>query len=218
MQKKMVCCFFSQKRSCIFDEKKEEMGNLKQLKILESGVEHWNAWREENTYATIDLSHIDFTGAELAGVNFKDADLRESDFSGADLQGADLTFADLRFTTLEKTNLKGADLTGTKKSSPGEAPPATRDVNVLRETQGAYYPNPLAQSGISTFGARPGSSAYTTQKPKNTPLQLLFDMDTLSEEDIAGSIAFLNELYVAVGGDQLQINSSPTFQNSHVIH
>ena len=53
------------------------MANKKQLQILRSGVEAWNAWREENPGVKIDLS-----GAELCGANLIRANLGWAKESG----------------------------------------------------------------------------------------------------------------------------------------
>ena len=59
------------------------MANEEHLKILRSGVEKWNKWREENPDVMPDLKKANLTKVSLSGV-----DLRLADLSGADLSGA----------------------------------------------------------------------------------------------------------------------------------
>ena len=67
------------------------MANAEHLAILKGGVEHWNAWREENEKVLPDLTEADLKGADL-----QKAYLHGVDLNGADLQGADLASAYVR--------------------------------------------------------------------------------------------------------------------------
>ena len=81
------------------------MANPDHLKVLQQGVDGWNAWKKNNPSVRPDLS----------GANLRDADLRRADFIGADLNGADLNRAnlgeaDLARATLIETDLNDANL------------------------------------------------------------------------------------------------------------
>jgi hypothetical protein len=120
------------------------MANQEQLEILKAGVEVWNKWRSQKdvidfkgTKPSLDdfnrwISQneklvIDFSEANLSGINLRDAnffqanlrmanldrsDLRNSSFWDADLRGASLVNANLFGATLLRANLFGADLRG----------------------------------------------------------------------------------------------------------
>ncbi|NEP09535.1 MAG: pentapeptide repeat-containing protein [Symploca sp. SIO2C1] len=65
----------------------------------------------------VNLSLVNFRGAELNGsvlkrVNLARANLSMADLSGANLTGADLSGANLVWADLHNANLAGADLTG----------------------------------------------------------------------------------------------------------
>ena len=49
------------------------MANEEHLEILRSGVEHWNAWREQNADVTNYLANL--RDADLTGANLFDANL-----------------------------------------------------------------------------------------------------------------------------------------------
>lgn len=95
------------------------MANAEHLKILKSGVEKWNSWREKKkniglnpdlTYAN--LSDTDLTYANLSCANMTGANLMGANLTEADLICANLTCANLTEANLLKTNLSGADLSG----------------------------------------------------------------------------------------------------------
>ena len=64
--------------------------NPDHLKLLQRGVDAWNAWRVKQASSVPDLS-----GADLHGVNLHEANFYEANLSGADLSGANLTGANL---------------------------------------------------------------------------------------------------------------------------
>ena len=98
------------------------MANPEHLKILQQGVEAWNAWRDQNPNVIPDLSEvqswsISLQGADLSGSNLNSIDLRQSNLSGADLGGANLinailSYADLHEATFLYANLNEASLNG----------------------------------------------------------------------------------------------------------
>ncbi len=116
------------------------MANDHHLKVLNQGVDSWNAWREESPHIKPDLSQSDLKNKDLSGIdlsfsnlqsiNLSDTDLTnanleranlkngylegislgEACLSYADLEGADLVRAFMIFSNLEGANLKKADL------------------------------------------------------------------------------------------------------------
>ncbi len=93
------------------------MANDEQMDLLKQGTQAWNAWRAEQTEASVDLSGaalrgLDLEGADLSGADLKDADLRGANLSGADLKGAHLDGANLFKVIIDGADLKDADLRG----------------------------------------------------------------------------------------------------------
>jgi uncharacterized protein YjbI with pentapeptide repeats len=86
----------------------------KQLAILRRGVEEWNAWREANPTARIDLVGADFADAKLPKVNLRRANLALSRFEGADLRRAILLDATLDGALFDKANLERSVFTGSE--------------------------------------------------------------------------------------------------------
>ena len=91
------------------------MANDEQMDLLKHGTQAWNAWRAEQTEATVDLSGgalrgLDLEGADLSGADLKDADLRGANLSGANLKGARLDGANLFKVIIDGADLGGADL------------------------------------------------------------------------------------------------------------
>lgn len=76
-----------------------------QLRLLQSGAESWNAWRQENPDIDPDLE-----SADLRGANLSECDLASADLSDSDLNGANLTYARLQSSDLSRVNLDHADL------------------------------------------------------------------------------------------------------------
>ena len=89
------------------------MANNEQMDLLKQGIQAWNAWRAEQTEATVDLSGGALRGLDLEGADLSGADLRRADLRGANLSGADLTGAHLEGANLFKATINGADLDGT---------------------------------------------------------------------------------------------------------
>jgi uncharacterized protein YjbI with pentapeptide repeats len=93
------------------------MANLEHLRILQQGVEAWNAWREQNNCIRPDLSRAvlgqtDLSEADLSGADLNGANLSRADLGGANLDRANLAEADLGGANLGWAYLRGADLTG----------------------------------------------------------------------------------------------------------
>ncbi len=89
------------------------MANKEQTDLLKQGTQAWNAWRAEQTEATVDLSGGALRGLDLAAADLSGADLRRADLRGANLSGAKLTGARLEGANLFKAAITGADLDGT---------------------------------------------------------------------------------------------------------
>jgi len=88
------------------EEPEEELKpNPEHLAILKSGVDKWNAWREEHPDIVPQLRCANLQGARLPNVDFHEADL-----AGADLQNSDLTTANLQHATLTEADLYKASL------------------------------------------------------------------------------------------------------------
>ena len=86
------------------------MANNEQIDLLKQGAQAWNAWRVEQTEATVDLSGGALRGLDLEGADLSGADLRDADLRGANLSGANLTAARLEGANLFKAIIDGADL------------------------------------------------------------------------------------------------------------
>src|SRR5262245_42118240 len=61
------------------------MANEEHLRILRSGVEAWNEWRQSNVDVRPDLIRADLCHAQLKG-----ADLNRANLSGANMAGTNL--------------------------------------------------------------------------------------------------------------------------------
>ncbi len=86
------------------------MANNEQMDLLKQGAQAWNAWRADQTEATVDLSDGALRGLDLEGADLSGADLRRADLRGANLSGADLTAAQLEGANFFKAIIDGADL------------------------------------------------------------------------------------------------------------
>jgi uncharacterized protein YjbI with pentapeptide repeats len=81
------------------------MADREHLRLLESGLDMWNNWRNDNPSIRPDLGGANLSGAHLVG-----ADLRAVNFAGADLAQADLFEAELYMANLHEARLSGARL------------------------------------------------------------------------------------------------------------
>jgi uncharacterized protein YjbI with pentapeptide repeats len=86
------------------------MANPEHLKILQQGVEVWNAWREQHEDIRPNLSHADLSSARLSRAHLNHADLSSVHLSRAHLNRADLSSARLSRAHLNRADLLGADL------------------------------------------------------------------------------------------------------------
>ncbi len=86
------------------------MANEEQLKILDQGVESWNAWRKKNPGETICFERANLVCADLESSNLDEVNLKAANLGGANLLGANLEWAKLGGTILEGANLSGANL------------------------------------------------------------------------------------------------------------
>ncbi len=86
------------------------MANNQQTDLLKRGTQAWNAWRAEQTEATVDLSGGALRGLDLEGADLSGADLRRADLRGANLSGTKLMGARLEGANLFKAIIEGADL------------------------------------------------------------------------------------------------------------
>jgi uncharacterized protein YjbI with pentapeptide repeats len=83
-----------------------------QLRILEQGVEKWNAWRQDNPDVVPQLEGVDLTEADLTNINLRGAKMISAILNYANLSGADLSDSNLRVAEIMETNLRGANLSG----------------------------------------------------------------------------------------------------------
>ncbi len=106
----------------IFHIGAEYMANEQHLNILKEGVKAWNRWRNKNPDIAPNLSGVDFTkanlkgidfsfGTNLIGTNFTDATLTGTRFQQAVLGSAILSRANLTKANLANAYLCGANLT-----------------------------------------------------------------------------------------------------------
>jgi uncharacterized protein YjbI with pentapeptide repeats len=87
------------------------MAEPEHLKILKSGVENWNNWRNDFPNILPNLRKAHLYDMNLQNVNFNDTNLRRTNLSNANLTGATFRRADLRRANLSGANLYKADLT-----------------------------------------------------------------------------------------------------------
>lgn len=89
------------------------MANEEHLRILQEGVEVWNAWRKSHPSEIPDLAGAVLSGASLAGADLVRAQFFESSLRGVNLQGANLNLAEFFDADLQQADLRGAHLGGT---------------------------------------------------------------------------------------------------------
>jgi hypothetical protein len=93
------------------------MANPEHLKLLQQGVNVWNAWRAKEPIVRPDLTGANLSGASLGEANLSEtylvaANLRDAELLAANLSRAKLSGANLTGARLAWANLGGADLTG----------------------------------------------------------------------------------------------------------
>ena len=94
------------------------MANPEHLKLLQQGVDVWNAWRAKEPAIVPDLHGADLQGADLHGANLRSTNLSRANLHTSSLEGADLSRAYLREANLTEAllaeaNFLNADLVGT---------------------------------------------------------------------------------------------------------
>jgi hypothetical protein len=89
------------------------MANQEQLQRLRSGVQGWNAWRNEYPEEKIDLRGVLLDEVDLSEANLYEADLYGAYLTRANLIKAILGSANLTRANLARANLTKADLSGT---------------------------------------------------------------------------------------------------------
>jgi hypothetical protein len=92
------------------------MSNPEHVKLLQQGVDIWNAWRANEQATKPDLSHAILTDANLAFADLTRAQLSDAKLNGANLHksklnNACLCGADLCKSILVEADISGADLT-----------------------------------------------------------------------------------------------------------
>jgi hypothetical protein len=85
--------------------RREMLSTTEALKLVRSGFTNWNAWRQENPTAIVDLSRL-----KLRGLNLNEMDLSSARLVRADLQGASLWKSNLSGADLTEANLRGANM------------------------------------------------------------------------------------------------------------
>lgn len=118
------------------------MAREEHLKLLRSGREAWNNWRDKEGKVSPDLENADLSGialininligGKLRGANLSSSRLNDSTFDGSDLRKAILRGVDLRGASLRRANLAGADLAG---ANLGEAKLRDEDKRIIRQHQ-----------------------------------------------------------------------------------
>jgi hypothetical protein len=98
------------------------MADAEQLARIRRGLEEWNACKEQNPHARVDLaeadlgymdlSGVDLDGANLGGAIFRKANLSQAKLREANLKEADLSWANLSGAFLRGAHLRGASLKG----------------------------------------------------------------------------------------------------------
>lgn len=84
--------------------------------ICDEGVDAFNAYRRETEYEVVNLSHLDFTGMDLSGINLSQSVLHGTCFDMCLMHDVTLIFAQLiraslRETQLDLVNATEADFT-----------------------------------------------------------------------------------------------------------
>lgn len=90
------------------------MPEIGQLRILNRGVEVWNAWRANNPDVVIDLTGADFRGRDFRNINLQRAYLTRATFGNTDLTGANCEFSELTTATFIVSKLTGCRFTRAK--------------------------------------------------------------------------------------------------------
>ncbi len=116
------------------------MANEKHVALLESGVENWNKWREENPDEKPDLE-----GADLGGANLKDVNLED-----ANLDGAKLTRS-IGFSAIF-SQATGKSVLASERRGPGLGPAGVVGHTQIVEDQADVAGKALNRSGDGITG------------------------------------------------------------------
>ena len=97
------------------------MANPEHLKILKSGVEEWNKWRETNEEIQANLSNIDLSNANLSNIDLSNTNLRNANlsytyFSNSNFSNSCLRDVKLHNAYLNDAKLRNVDLDNAKLS------------------------------------------------------------------------------------------------------
>jgi uncharacterized protein YjbI with pentapeptide repeats len=93
-------------------ESEPEFGVDEQLKLLESGVEAWNAWRKKHPKVEVQLASAKLQNRDLKGIDLSHANLESANLAESDLRNADFTGAHARSAVFAKATLRGANFSG----------------------------------------------------------------------------------------------------------
>ena len=130
------------------------MAKSYQLRILEQGIDAWNAWREEHPEIQPDLSRAYLNRVDLRNANLSRVDFRFAFLNHCKMDGANLIEANLNDALLKSASLRNADLS--------HASLRRANLNYARFTQASLrHVNMAEASCIHTdFSAIDGTSAY----------------------------------------------------------
>jgi uncharacterized protein YjbI with pentapeptide repeats len=97
------------KRTQTSGELEPDFGIKEQLRLLDTGVEAWNAWREKHPEIEIHLASASLRDRNLKGIDLSGANIEHANFGGSDLTNANLARAQARAALFPKANVGGAD-------------------------------------------------------------------------------------------------------------
>lgn len=137
------------------------------------------------------LKTLNYSGADLNGVNFFDADLSGADFNGANLGGANLSGANLSGANLSNADLSGANLSGANLNGA-----ALRYANL----SGAN----LRYADFRSADLRSANLGYA-----NLNCAFLSGAN-LSEANLSGALLFLIDLRKVLNLEPLQLKAEPS--------
>jgi uncharacterized protein YjbI with pentapeptide repeats len=87
------------------------MADVNQLKILNQGVEMWNAWRSENPLVSVDLRIADLSDRNFNNFDFNRVNLESAFLANSSFENADFSHAGLDEAIFTESNLVQADFT-----------------------------------------------------------------------------------------------------------
>ncbi len=168
------------------------------IKVLRKGVEAWNSWRA-STPIEPDLSDITFydkmplsqgellriEGLDLSNVNFRGANLKKADFydgyrQGANIANANLQEADLTAAKLREANVCGADLAFANVTNTEFQDAVFKDTNL---------------TGAKLWKAKLFPSQLTDLSPEQYDNDVLTDKPVKNVGDLLERIQRIEQLY-----------------------